>query len=125
MIKPLRKYHFIVWRVFALVLPIAFTMALVLRPISRNSLPNEKDFEFNIVATDSHSSISVDVFNPIQAASCVVYAHSADEKKYLLGSLNNTGHYSFRCSAPIVSVSLYDAIRQREIITHRFQKQTQ
>src|SRR5258708_2060708 len=122
MIRPLRKYHFIVWRVFALVLPIAFTMALVLRPTSKNSLANEKDFEFNIVATDSLSSISIDVYNPIQAASCVVYAHSAGEKKYLLGNLTKTGHYSFQCSAPIVSVSLYDAIREREIITHRSQK---
>lgn len=122
MIRPLRKYHFIVWRVFALVLPIGFTMALVLRPISKDSLPSEKNFEFNIVATDSLSSISIDVFNPIQAASCVVYAHSAGEKKYLLGSLNGAGHYLFQCSSPIVSVSLYDAIREKEIITHRFQK---
>ena len=122
MIWPLRKYHFIVWRVFALVLPIAFTMALVLRPTSKNLLPTEKDFEFNVVATDSLSSISIDVFNPIQAASCVVYAHSADEKKYLLGNLTKTGHYSFQCTAPIVSVSLYDAIREKEIISHSFQK---
>ncbi len=122
MIRPLRKYHFLVWRVFALVLPIAFTMALVLRPISKNSLPHEKDFEFNIVTTDSLSSITIDVFNPVQAASCVVYAHSTDEKKYLLGNLTRTGHYLFRCSAPIVSVSLYDVIREKEIITHRFQK---
>ena len=122
MIRPLRKYHFIVWRVFALVLPIAFTMALVLRPVSKYALPSEKDFEFSVVATDSLSSITIEVLNPIQSASCVVYAHSRDEKKYLLGSLSNTGHYSFQCSVPIVSVSLYDAIRAKEIIAHRVPK---
>ena len=122
MIKPLRKYHFLLWRVFVLVLPIVFTMALVLRPVTKNAAPSEKDFEFNVVATDSLSSITIEVLNPIPAASCVVYAHSLDEKKYLLGSLSNTGHYEFQCFAPIVSVSLYDAIREKEIIAHRFQK---
>jgi hypothetical protein len=122
MIRPLRNYHFLIWRGLAIVLPIAFTMALVFRPASKNLLPSEKDFEFNISATDSLSSISIDVLNPLQSASCVAYAYSANEKKYLLGNLTKTGHYSFRCSAPIVRISLYDVIREKEIVTHPFLK---
>jgi len=56
MIKPLRTYHFFIWRILALVLPILFVLAILLRPESKDPHSSK-----NVVHTDSLKNSS----NPV------------------------------------------------------------
>lgn len=120
MIKSLRTYHFSIWRVFALALPIAFTMALVLRPMSTQSTVGQNKFTFDLKRSKDESIIGVHLTNALQSPSCLIYALPKSGEKKLLGTIHRPGEHVFTYSGKIIGVQLFDLIRQKEIHTHYF-----
>lgn len=118
MIKPLRKYHFQIWRAFALVLPIAFTMALVLRPTREKNSIKTNEFQFDFIKSSGNTAIKIKLTNPLQSPSCLVYALPKSGEKLLLGVIRSQGTYEFVCPQKITAIELFDGIHQKEIFTH-------
>lgn len=115
MIKPLRKYHFILWRGLAIVLPLMFVLSIVFRPTSIEKQSDTEDFSWKInAASDSIWIVSVSVKNPLQYPSCLVYAESGTQK-VLLGQLEGVGDYSFKLPFQEGRIQFFDAIHQKEI----------
>ena len=119
MVKPLRKYHFILWRILAIVLPVTFVIAILMRPHSIvNYKRIENDFSFSVKKiADSTVQVIINVKNPLKVPSCLVYA-SFPSKDILLGTLDHQGVYKFeikRRDDEDIRVKLYDAIHKREI----------
>ena len=118
MIKPLRKYHFVIWHFLALLLPLFFIMALLFRPSDRSSAEIDRNsisatIELN---TDSTYVITLDVGKFIKAPSCVVIL-SNPSRELVLGTLDRQGIYTF--TTPKVglpaSLKLWDAIHDKSI----------
>ena len=118
MIKPLRKYHYMIWRLWAILLPIGFVIAIVVRPAIRSTENvDEEAFTANIApATDSTSVITILVGKPIQEPSCVVIL-SSPQNETVLGTLNRQGRYNFIVPTfdGAGTLNLVDAIRQKKI----------
>jgi hypothetical protein len=115
MIKPLRKYHFVLWRCLAFVLPLLFVLSIVFRPKSIERQYAAEDFSWKINSdSDSIWVVSVSVKNPLQFPSCLVYAERK-EQNILLGQLDGVGDYIFETPAQIVRIRLFDAIHQKDI----------
>jgi hypothetical protein len=122
MIKPLRKYHYMVWRLWAILLPIGFAVAIIVRPASpsaRTEKDGDQAFTANIAsATDSTFVVTISVGRPIEVPSCVVISSSPD-KEMLLGTLSRQGRYTFVVPAfdGVSSLNLVDPIHQKRIAT--------
>lgn len=115
MIRPLRKYHFILWRCLAVALPLLFVLAIVFRPPSHEIHYEAEDFSWKINSTsDSVSVVSISVKNPLKFPSCLVYA-KRDAQKKLVGQLDGVGDYRFDVPSDITLIQLVDAIHQHEI----------
>jgi hypothetical protein len=119
MIKPLRSYHYSIWRVLAIALPVVFCLAIVLRPESRPGYDkaNKEDFSFTIIKLSNGTGrLTVELKNPLRVPSCVVYL-SSPEQNQLLGKIDQLGSYHF--DIPLkdqpVNIQLYDPIHKREI----------
>ena len=118
MIKPLRKYHYMVWRLGAVLLPIAFVVAIIVRPAQTPTIKaDEEAFTANIVASnDSTFVVTIQVGKPIKVPSCVAILSST--KKYVvLGTLDRQGVYKFiipTFEGP-ADLNLVDAIHQKTI----------
>ncbi|MBI1767040.1 MAG: hypothetical protein HYR67_01545 [Bacteroidetes bacterium] len=70
--------------------------------------------------SNDQSMISIRLINPLQSASCLVYALPKSGEKQFLGSISRQGEYTFSYSGKIIGVELFDLIRQKEIHTHYF-----
>lgn len=118
MIRPLRKYHFYIWRILAVVLPVIFMLAILFRPDSISKYDHVKDdFSFNVKKlTNSTAQLTVVLKNSLQVPSCLVYI-SSNSKDILLGKVDHQGSHSFEIPVdqPNVTVKLYDAIHKKEI----------
>src|SRR5688572_17236143 len=115
MIKPLRKYHFIGWRVIAVVLPLAFIFALVFRPARSKTKTFDKDcFIQTMRSTDSTIAISIAVLNPIRVPNCLVYA-KVNGQNLLVGNIATTATYSFDAPASTSAIVLFDKIHNVEL----------
>ena len=118
MIKPLRKYHFIIWRVLAFVLPVLFIAAIVVRPPLPGNVTNIKDtFVAELrTLTDSTSAIQIRVTKPLALPSCLVF-HTIGSREILLGKLGHQGAHTFVIPTPEqhVTLKLYDAIHEKTI----------
>jgi hypothetical protein len=119
MIRPLRSYHFFIWRVLAVVLPVVFCLAIVLRPEFRPGYDKmeKENFSFSITKLSSDTGrLTVELKNSLKVPSCVVYLSSPSQNQ-LLGKIDHLGSYHF--DIPLkeqpVSVQLYDPIHQKEI----------
>ena len=119
MIRPLRSYHFFIWRVLAVVLPVVLCMAIVLRPESRPGYNNvnQEDFSFTITKLLNDSGrLTVEVKNSLKVPSCLVYLYSPSQNQ-LLGKIDQLGSYHFEIplkEQPVI-IRLYDPIHKREI----------
>jgi hypothetical protein len=123
MIKPLRKYHFVLWRCLAFALPLLFVLAIVFRPNPIERQYAAEDFSWKINSdSDSIWVVSVAVNNPLQFPSCLVYAEGGTQK-LLLGQLDGVGDYTFHAPAQIVRIRLFDAIHQKDITEFIINKQ--
>jgi hypothetical protein len=118
--KQLRKYHFQIWRIFALVIPVAFTLGLLLRPTSIKKRIQSNEFNFNLELKREQSVLEIQLINPLQSASCLVYALPRSGEKIFLGAINRQGKYAFSCPYKITGILLFDLIRNKEILTHYF-----
>jgi hypothetical protein len=119
MIKPLRKYHFYIWRMLAIALPVIFALAIFFRPDSPDHYRQMKDdFSFGLKKlADSTLQINIEVKNALKVPSCLVYV-SATPKDILLGKLDHQGVYHFEIeNQPMqdITLRLYDAIHKKEI----------
>jgi hypothetical protein len=119
MIRPLRRYHFFVWRIVAVILPILFIAALYFRPTHRVDYKrSEKDFTFEVERlTNSTAQVNIHVINPLKVASCVAYQVDAT-RDILLGTLDHTGKHSFNVShinSGELRIKLMDVLHQKEI----------
>ncbi len=119
MIRPLRKYHFYLWRIWGVVLPLCFILALLFRPASPSQYnPGTSDFAFAVKKlTNSSSQLTVELRNTLRAPSCLVYVSSGSDD-LLLGTIDHKGSYQFEFpdSGKKISIRLYDAIHKRDIM---------
>lgn len=119
MIRPLRKYHFFIWRILTVVLPVVFMLAILFRPDSISKYDQVKnDFSFNVKKlTNSTAQLTVVLKNSLQVPSCLVYI-SSNSKDVLLGKVDHQGSHSFEIPVDQenVTVKLYDAIHKKEIM---------
>ena len=117
MIKPLRKYHLVIWQSLAVLLPLFFIMAIMFRPATPSPLEfRDKDFSAAIVKRDSTYVITVDVAGVSNASSCVVVlSHTSGD--LILGTVDREGTYTFvepTIQMP-VTLKLWDAIHRQTI----------
>jgi hypothetical protein len=125
MVKSLRQYHYLIWRLWAILLPIAFLTAIALRP--ELPLPNEGDeTAFTAILspdTDSTLVVTVTLGKPIKVASCVAILSSA-QKEIVLGTLDRPGRYRFIVPSfdGEGTLNLVDAIHKQRIGTLPLQK---
>jgi hypothetical protein len=119
MIRPLRSYHFFIWRVLAVVLPVLFCLAIVLRPKSRPGYGKVKKEKFSFTITklsNDTGRLTIELNNSLKVPSCVVYLSSASQNQ-LVGKIDQVGSYHF--DIPLndqpVNIQLYDPIHKREI----------
>ncbi len=118
MIKPLRRYHFIIWRTLAFVLPFSFAVAIIVRPPASEIRGEAADaFSAELaMLNDSTALVTINVGKPLATPSCVVY-YDSPEKRTLLGRLDHQGEYRFRIERPAgtVTLNLVDVIHQQTI----------
>jgi hypothetical protein len=118
MIKPLRKYHFVIWHSLALLLPLFFVMAILFRPSDPSSIEiGSNAFSATIESkTDSTYLVSLDVGKFIKTPSCVVIL-SDPSRELVLGTLDRQGIYTFvtpKIELP-ATLKLWDAIHHKTI----------
>jgi hypothetical protein len=118
MIKPLRNYHFLLWHILAVLLPLVFVAALMVRPSlpERLSIPKETFEAKRMTLSDSTSMILITVNRPLTVPSCLLFNVSG-KKEILLGKLDHQGPYRFIVATPdkIITLKFFDAIHQRTI----------
>jgi len=118
MIRPLRKYHFVIWCFWAVCLPIALGLAIIVQPQLPTNLRNVKNtFQAELKSmTDSTSLIRINVLKPISSPSCLVFS-TVGNRDILLGKLDHQGPYTFIISNPKqdVILKLYDGIHKKTI----------
>jgi len=106
------------WLVLAVLLPVAFVVAITVRPI-HPPIKNidEEAFTANIVANnDSTWVITIQVGKPIKVPSCVAIL-SSSQKDMVLGNLDHQGRYDFTIptfDGP-AHLNLVDAIHRKTI----------
>ena len=118
MIKPLRKYHFVIWHILAVLLPLFFIAAILFRPVT----PSWKAIGSNEISariesnTDSTSLITLDVGKFIKTPSCAVIL-SNPSREWVLGTLDRQGVYTFVTPKiePPATLKLWDAIHHSSI----------
>ena len=117
-IKPLRTYHFFIWRILAVLLPVVFCLAIVLRPATPADYQMSKDdFSFSLTKqTNGIGQLTIELKNPLSVPSCVAYITSSSHE-LLLGKIDQMGTYHFNISAheKTVTVKLYDPVHKKEI----------
>lgn len=118
MIRPLRKYHFFIWRLLAIALPVAFVAAFIVRPPLPDVEPIATDtfYTERKILSDSASMIVITVNKPLTVPSCIIY-HVTPKKEILLGKLDHQGTYKFVIDSPErdVTLKLFDPIHQKVI----------
>lgn len=118
MIKPLRKYHFFIWRLLALALPVAFVAAFIVRPHLHEveSIAKDSFYIDRKTLSDSTSMIVITVNKPLTVPSCLVF-HVTKTKEILLGKLSHQGKYEFiiESTEKDMTLKLVDAIHQKVI----------
>lgn len=116
MIKPLRTYHVLVWRILAVALPPLLTLAILKRPEGVIPVHDKEDFSFSASRkNDSTSRIEIEVITPLKVSSCAVYAVYGD-KKILLGLLTRRGKYTYDAPSSAQDVLLYDKLHDGVIL---------
>ena len=118
MIKPLRKYHFVIWHILAVLLPLFFIAAIVFRPFA----PSGKAIGGNEISariesnTDSTSLVILKFGKFIRTPSCVVIL-SSPSTEWVLGTLDRKGIYTFLTPKfePPATLKLWDAIHHTSI----------
>jgi hypothetical protein len=122
MIRPLRKYHLAVWRFLAVLLPLVFIAAILVRPLGHSGVKfkyGDDTFSATIESkTDSTSVVTVTVLRPVKTPSCVAIL-STPSRETVLGTLNRPGVYTFVVAKgeQDATLNLRDAIRQRSIMS--------
>ena len=116
MIKPLRIYHFFIWRILVFIVPAVIILAIVLRPTSISNIPqNENDFIFHVKkVTNSTALLNVELINALKLPSCLVYV-STGSNDMIVGKIDHRGSYNFEFpidGSTSITVKLYDAIHK-------------
>ncbi|MBA4054891.1 MAG: hypothetical protein C0490_09280 [Marivirga sp.] len=125
MIRPLRKYHFVIWRFLALVLPLVFIAAIIARPSLPYAVPISRDaFHAELKPlNDSTLMVLIIVNRALTVPSCLVF-NVTQTDELLLGKLDHQGTYEFFIKTPEkdVTLKLVDAIHH-QVITSIILKQ--
>jgi hypothetical protein len=119
MIKPLRKYHYVLWRILVIILPLVLIFSIIFHQVVSVDRRTVSDFNLSIEREgDSVSVVQILVLNPLRYPSCEVRAIvSGDE--LLLGLLSHRGEYTFRVKEKLTGLRLYDALGKKEILKHQ------
>ena len=120
MISPLRAYHFMLWKLWAVFLPVGFVCAILFRPSLKDSAPVAMAGFSAAVSniSDSTSLLQISVAGQIPFPSCLLYLHF-DDKNILLGNLNKAGNYTFQIPPQQgqTVLELYDPVHAVRITT--------
>lgn len=107
-----------IWCFWAVCLPVALTLAIIVQPQLPINLKNVKEtFQAELESmTDSTSIIRINVLKPINSPSCLVF-NTIGNREMLLGKLDHQGRYTFIISNPKqdVILKLYDGIHKKTI----------
>jgi len=118
MTLPLRKYHAVIWRILAVLLPVIFCLAIMSRPEYFSAYDNKvNSFSFEVTKlTNTTGQLTVNLTSPLRSPSCLVYI-SSHLKKILVGKIDHQGAYQF--TIPVEGdqaiIVLYDPIQKKEI----------
>lgn len=118
MVRPLRRFHFIIWHLIALGLPLVFILAIALRPDIAERVPHTGTTFFMEIrnATDSTSTLLITVARPMEVPSCLIFV-TVKGKEILLGKLDHQGQYSYEIpeADQRIPIRLYDPIKKKAI----------
>ncbi|HTE30867.1 MAG TPA: hypothetical protein VK666_10875 [Chryseolinea sp.] len=116
MIRPLRTYHFYLWRSFALALPLIAVLAVLYRPVTTPAAARSEDFLVDVTNSgDTLYTIKLTVANPLKFPTCVAYSTSGNNKT-LLGLVDHRGQYDFVVKRSQSDFILTDVIHGNEIV---------
>lgn len=108
------------WHLLALLLPVAFILAIALRPGNTEKVqhPGEPFLMEIRNTTDSTSLLVITVTRPLEVPSCLVFV-TIKGKEFLSGKLDHQGEHSYEIPAPDkqVAIRLYDPIGKKTIET--------
>lgn len=111
MIKPLRTYHYYLWRIWVVLLPVGFILAIWVIPQNQTGeyqIPNvvkaaatlvsqvpSTSYEFNLRKTDGVPGYQLELIlkEKLTVPTCLVYLQT--ETNQLIGQLGPTGTYYF------------------------------
>ena len=120
MIRPLRKYHFTIWSILAVLLPLVYIVAILVRPPGQSTVKYGDDtFSATIESkTDSTSIVTVNVLRPLKTPSCVAIL-STPSRETVLGTFDRPGVYNFVVPKvdQVATLNLRDAVHQRSIMS--------
>lgn len=116
MIRPLRTYHFYLWRCLALTLPLIAILAVVNRPMSASEAGFNEDFHVEVLmGKDSMYTVQLTVLNALKTPTCVAFSSLRDNKT-LLGVVDHRGQYDFVVRRDQSDFILKDVIHGNEIL---------
>jgi hypothetical protein len=115
MIRPLRKYHYYIWRILLMVLTLTFALSLLWRPNTKTESAFTDDFRITTHMGDSSFVLKIMVLNPIRHPSCGVYGSTASGEIFL-GMLDKRDMYTFTSKTPFTEVLLIDKLHGRIIL---------
>lgn len=118
MIRPLRKYHSMIWHLLAVMLPLCFIMAVVVRPSIPPTVRSEPGVIKGSIAagTDSTDVVTIETRRTVTTPSCVVSLSTGDGE-VVLGTVGQPGSYTFvtrKVELP-ATLKFWDAIHHRSL----------
>ncbi len=138
MIKPLRTYHFYLWRIWVVLLPLGFILALWVIPRNQTSVhPSSVAIkgettlvyhapspccDFNLRQTTGVPGYQLELVlkKQLKVPACLVYLRT--DKDQLIGQLGQVGTYYFDLPSALqhfdeATITLQDPIHQQVITT--------
>lgn len=120
MIKRQRKYHFIIWKIWAVCLPIGLICAIAWRPsvqATHRMVENPIIADF-IALSDSSGLLRISLAELASPTCLVMYINNRNEE-ILLGKIEHAGSHSFVVpdASPEIKVTLYDGIHEQTLST--------
>ncbi|MDT0605444.1 hypothetical protein [Croceitalea rosinachiae] len=118
MIASQRKSHKYVWLIIAIVIPVMLFFAIKDLDFSTTSNNSKKE---QLTASFNHSKVQIQLRQPLQSPSPLVYELNANGKPgKILGQLNGIGNYKFSTSSTAKGIVVKDGIKNEELFKIEF-----
>ncbi|MDY8134551.1 hypothetical protein [Aquimarina sp. 2201CG5-10] len=132
MTSGLRNTHKIIWILLIIAVPILIILSVqsIKEPLfsdndelfisetsNQRTILEDQNFLIHIKEQNTGNVLHIILKKPLKSASSLVYGITTDtQKEVYIGTLNNTGQYSFDIDKLIKKVKIYDEIKQNDIL---------